>query len=206
MLNIQVTGKGAHAAKPHDGIDTTVVASHIVIALQTIASRVADPLDNLVVSITSFETESKAFNVIPEHVELRGTVRTLSPSVRDMAEEQISRIAENTAAAFGATAKVTYDRNYPVTVNHEKETVFMADVARSLVGDANVDDNMVPTMGGEDFAFMLESRPGAPTSCAATATAPWSTTPNTTLTTKPSRWAVRSGPISLNKACRPPDP
>nr|WP_325248462.1 M20 aminoacylase family protein [Amylibacter sp.] len=161
LIKIDVIGKGAHAAKPHDGIDTTVVASHIVIALQTIAARVADPLESVVVSVTSFETESKAFNVIPERVELKGTVRTLSPAVRDMAEEQIKRIAENTAAAFGATANVTYERNYPVMVNHEDQTAFMGDVAKSVVGDHNVNTNMEPTMGGEDFAFMLEARPGA---------------------------------------------
>ncbi|WGI21287.1 M20 aminoacylase family protein [Amylibacter sp. IMCC11727] len=161
LIQIDVTGKGAHAAKPQDGIDTTVVAAHIVIALQTIASRVADPLESVVVSVTSFETESKAFNVIPEKVELRGTVRTLSPDMRDIAEEQITRIAENTAAAFGATAKVTYNRNYPVMVNHDAQTEFMADVAKSVVGDHNVEVGMEQTMGGEDFAFMLESRPGA---------------------------------------------
>ena len=161
LIQIDVTGKGAHAAKPQDGVDTTVVAAHIVIALQTIASRVADPLESVVVSVTSFETESKAFNVIPENVELRGTVRTLSPSMRDTAEEQIKRIAENTAAAFGATAKVTYDRNYPVMVNHDDQTEFMANVARTVVGDHNVNDDMEQTMGGEDFAFMLEARPGA---------------------------------------------
>ncbi|GGA06853.1 M20 aminoacylase family protein [Neptunicoccus cionae] len=161
LIEIEVTGKGAHAAKPNDGIDTTVVASHIVIALQTIASRVADPLESVVVSVTSFETESKAFNVIPEKVELRGTVRTLSPAMRDMAEEQIKRIAENTAAAFGATAKVNYQRNYPVMVNHEAQTEFMADVAKDVAGAHNVNTDMEPTMGGEDFAFMLESRPGA---------------------------------------------
>ena len=161
LIQIDVTGKGAHAAKPQDGVDTTVVAAQIVIALQTIASRVADPFDPVVVSITSFETESKAFNVIPEKVELRGTVRTLSPDMRDTAEEQIKCIAQNTAAAFGANANVTYDRNYPVMVNHHDQTNFMADVAKSVVGDHNVETNMEQTMGGEDFAFMLEARPGA---------------------------------------------
>jgi hippurate hydrolase len=161
LIQIDVTGKGAHAAKPQDGVDTTVVAAHIVIALQTISSRVANPLDPIVVSVTSFETESKAFNVIPEKVELRGTVRTLSLNMRDIAEEQIKRIAENTASAFGAKAKVTYNRNYPVMVNHADQTNFMADVAKSVVGEQNVETNMEQTMGGEDFAFMLEARPGA---------------------------------------------
>ena len=92
--------------------------------------------------VTSFETESKAFNVIPEKVELRGTVRTLSLNMRDIAEEQIKRIAENTASAFGAKAKVTYNRNYPVMVNHADQTNFMADVAKSVVGEQNVETNM----------------------------------------------------------------
>lgn len=161
LIRINVTGKGAHAAKPHDGIDTTVVASHIVLALQTIASRNTDPMKSVVVSVTSFETESKAFNVIPERVELRGTVRTLDPDVRDLAEENIKRIAESTAAAFGATAEVTYDRNYPVMANHDAQTKFAADVAREVSGDQNVIDDAPQVMGGEDFAFMLEARPGA---------------------------------------------
>ncbi len=161
LLDIRIKGKGGHAAKPHDSVDTTLIASQIVVALQSIASRAVDPLKSVVVSITSFETESNAYNVIPENVHLRGTVRTLAPEVRDLAEAQVKRIAENTAAAFGATAQVTYERNYPVMVNAEAETDFAAAVAKSVAGDQNVHENISPIMGGEDFAFMLEARPGS---------------------------------------------
>jgi amidohydrolase len=117
LFEIDVTGKGGHAAKPHETIDTTVVASHIVLALQTIASRNTDPVEQVVVSVTSFETATKAHNIIPEKVKMRGTVRTLSPAIRDLAEERMKQIVEGTAATFGATAVLNYIRNYPVTVN-----------------------------------------------------------------------------------------
>lgn len=158
LLEIEIEGLGGHAAKPQETIDTTVVAAQIVTALQTIVSRNADPIGNIVVSITSFETSSKAFNVIPQRVELKGTVRTLSPELRDLAEKRVTEICEGIAATFGATAKVNYERNYPVMVNHDAQTAFAADVARSVSG-ACEDAPLV--MGGEDFAFMLEERPGA---------------------------------------------
>ncbi|MCP5071983.1 MAG: amidohydrolase [Rhodobacteraceae bacterium] len=161
LLDIRIRGKGGHAAKPHDGIDTTLVGAQTVVALQSIASRAVDPLKSVVVSITSFETESNAYNVIPENVHLRGTVRTLEPEMRDLAEEQIKRIAQNTAAAFGATAEVNYERNYPVMVNADAETEFAAKVAKMVAGDQNVHENIPPIMGGEDFAFMLNARPGS---------------------------------------------
>ncbi len=161
LLDIKVTGKGCHAAMPNDGVDTTLVASAIVMNLQSIVSRNTNPLESLVVSITSFETESKAFNVIPEFVQLKGTVRTLSPEIRDLAQERIATIIENTAAAYGATAELDYDRNYPVMINTTDETDFATKVARSVAGEQNVDPNTPQVMGGEDFAFMLEARPGA---------------------------------------------
>jgi len=161
LLDITVTGKGCHAAMPHGGVDTTLVASAIVMALQSVVSRNTDPLHSTVVSITSFETESKAFNVIPEKVDLKGTVRTLSPENRDLAQERITAIVENTAAAYGATAVLNYNRNYPVMVNSADQTDFTVEVASRLVGAQNVDPNAPQTMGGEDFAFMLESRPGS---------------------------------------------
>ncbi|MBV1864850.1 MAG: amidohydrolase [Rhodobacteraceae bacterium] len=160
LLDITVTGKGAHAAMPQDGVDTTLVASAIVMALQSVVSRNTDPLAATVVSITSFETESKAFNVIPEKVALKGTVRTLSPEGRDLAQERITTIVECTAAAYGAKAELNYNRNYPVMVNSNDQTDFAVGVASALVGGQNVDSNAPQTMGGEDFAFMLESRPG----------------------------------------------
>ena len=159
---IDVTGKGGHAAMPNAAIDTTLIASHIVVALQSVASRTVGPLDAVVVSITSFETESKAFNVIPGHVELRGTLRTLSTKVCDLAKAQITQIVESTASAYGANAKVTFQPgSYPTMVNAEAQTVFAADVARAVAGAHNVDDNAPPTMGGEDFSFMLEACPGS---------------------------------------------
>jgi len=158
LLDIEIEGLGGHAAKPNDTIDTTVVAAHIVTALQTIVSRNADPIGNIVVSITSFETSSKAFNVIPQRVQLKGTVRTLSNDLRDLAEKRVTEICEGIAATFGAKANVHYERNYPVMVNHNDQTEFAAEVARSVSGQC---DEAPLVMGGEDFAFMLEARPGA---------------------------------------------
>lgn len=158
IFEIEVEGLGGHAAKPHETIDTTVVASHIVIAAQTIASRNADPVDQIVVSVTSFETSSKAFNVIPQRVTLKGTVRTLSDGMRDLAEMRLKKVAKGVAESFGAEARVDYTRNYPVMVNHPEQTEFAAQVAASVAG-ACEDAPLV--MGGEDFAFMLEERPGA---------------------------------------------
>lgn len=158
VFEIVVDGRGGHAAKPHETIDPTVISSQIVLALQTIASRNADPVDQLVVSVTSFETSSNAFNVIPAQVHMRGTVRTMSAGMRDLAEDRINAVAKGIAESFGGVAKVDYNRNYPVTVNHEVQTEFAAEVARSVSGDCAPADLV---MGGEDFAFMLEERPGA---------------------------------------------
>jgi len=158
LFEIEVEGRGGHAAKPHETVDTTVVASHIVLALQTIASRNANPVGQIVVSVTSFETSSDAFNVIPQTVRMKGTVRTLAPDMRDLAEERLTAIAPGVAASFGATATVRYQRNYPVTVNHERETEIAADVAAAVSGGCAHADLV---MGGEDFSFMLEERPGA---------------------------------------------
>jgi len=159
QFSIIVTGKGGHAAKPHETIDTTVIASHIVLALQTIASRNADPVKQVVVSVTSFETESKAHNVIPETVTLKGTVRTLDGGVQDMAEQRLIEIAERTADVFGGKAAIDYQRGYPVMVNSEEQTEFAAEVATAVSGDC--DTNAPLVMGGEDFAFMSNARPGA---------------------------------------------
>jgi len=158
QFEIEIEGKGGHAAKPHETIDSTVVASQVVIALQTIASRNVDPVEQVVVSVTSFETSSTAFNVIPQTVSLRGTVRTLSPQVRDLAQERVTAIAEGCAQMMGAEARVNYMRGYPVMVNSEEQTEFAASVAASVAGECT-DAPLV--MGGEDFAFMLEERPGA---------------------------------------------
>jgi hippurate hydrolase len=156
---IDVTGRGGHAAKPHVTIDTTVVASHIVIALQTIVSRNADPLKSIVVSVTSFRTESEAYNVIPERAQLRGTLRTFDRDLRAFGEERIKAVAMQTAAVFGARADVDWQPGYPAMVNAERETEFAAEVALKVSG--NVDANTPAIMGGEDFAYMLEACPGA---------------------------------------------
>ncbi len=157
-FDIELEGKGGHAAKPHETVDTTVLASQVVLALQTIASRNADPVDQVVVSVTSFQTETTAYNVIPQKVQLRGTVRTLSPEMRELAEVRLKSICENTALAMGGVARVSYHRGYPVMVNSPAQTEFAAEVARAVGGDC-VTAPLV--MGGEDFAFMLEERPGA---------------------------------------------
>jgi len=158
QFRIKIEGKGGHAAKPHDCIDTTVVAAQLVTALQTIASRNHDPVKNLVVSITSFRTESEAFNVIPQHVELRGTVRTMDADTRALAETRIKAITEGICAAFGAKGTVEYMRGYPAMVNHPAQTEFAAKVAEKISGGC-AEAPLI--MGGEDFAYMLESRPGA---------------------------------------------
>ena len=158
-FEIVVEGKGGHAAKPDTCVDSTVVASHIVLAMQSIVSRNVDPVKQAVVSVTSFETESKAYNVIPQLVTLRGTVRTLDSDVRALAEERVIKLAEATADAYGATAKVDYIKGYPATVNHATETEYAAESAAKVSGKCDSDAALV--MGGEDFSYMLESRPGA---------------------------------------------
>ena len=157
-FEIKVTGKGGHAAKPQETIDTTVMASHLVLALQTLVSRNADPVQQIVVSVTSFETESKAFNVIPEHVTVKGTVRTMSTEMRDLAAKRLPEIAAGVAQTFGGTMDVNYMKGYPVMANHEEQTAFAAEVATKVSGDC---EDAPLVMGGEDFAFMLEERPGA---------------------------------------------
>jgi hippurate hydrolase len=158
QFEITVEGKGGHAAKPQETVDPTVTASHLVLALQSIVSRNADPVGQIVVSVTSIESSSKAFNVIPARVVLRGTVRTMAKELRDMAEVRLKAIAEATCTAFGATAQVDFRRGYPVMANHEQETEFAREVARAVSG--NCEDAPL-VMGGEDFAYMLEARPGA---------------------------------------------
>ena len=159
-FRITVTGKGGHAAKPHQTVDPVVVGSEIVSALQTIASRNANPLDSVVVSVTVFNAGS-AFNVIPQDAVLRGTVRSLNADMRDMAEKRMGDIVTSIAAAFDATAKLEFRRGYPVTRNHGEQTDFAAEIAEGIAGDGKVNRSIEPMMGGEDFSYMLEERPGA---------------------------------------------
>ncbi len=159
QFDIVLTGKGGHAAKPHDCIDTTVVAAHVIVALQTIASRGVDPLKSVVVSVTAVETETQAYNVIPQVVKLKGTVRTMDFAVQEYVERRLKEIAVGTATALGAQAEVHYARGYPVTMNTPENTAFAAEVARAVSG--KVDTDTPPLMGAEDFSFMLLERPGA---------------------------------------------
>lgn len=158
-FEIIVTGKGGHAAEPHRAIDTTLVAAQIVVSLQTIVARNVDPLQNVVVTVGTFRTDSEASNVIAHEVRMEGTVRTLDEACRDLAEQRVREVAEGTAMAHGATVEITYQRGYPVTVNHEAQTDFAADVARDVAGQ--VEDNVNPIMPAEDFSYMLLERPGA---------------------------------------------
>jgi hippurate hydrolase len=159
QFDITVTGKGGHAAKPHDCIDTTVVAAHIIVALQTIASRGVDPMKQVVVSVCTVQTDSTAHNVIPQVVKLKGTVRTMDPAVQDYVQRRITEIASGTAMALGAQVAVNYVRGYPVTVNAVENTQHAIDVAHAVSG--KVDPDTAPLMGAEDFSFMLNERPGA---------------------------------------------
>ena len=159
-FNITIHGIGGHAAKPHDTVDPIVVGSQVVSAIQTIASRNVDPLDSIVVSTTVFQA-GNAFNVIPQSAFLRGTIRTLKPETRDFAEKRIKEIINGIATSLGAKAEINVNRGYPVTSNHEKQTEFAVSVAKEVAGDSVVSDDAPPVMGGEDFSFMLEERPGA---------------------------------------------
>lgn len=160
-FDIVVEGLGGHAAMPNVCRDSVVVASHIVLALQSIVSRGVAPTDPLVVSVTTIEVAGEAYNVIPQRVHMRGTVRAFDEAVRVEAKKRIIDIATKTAAVFDASASVAYRDGYPPTVNHEAQTDFVVDVARNLVGHDQVDGQCAPTMGAEDFSYMLESRPGA---------------------------------------------
>jgi hippurate hydrolase len=159
-FTITVKGRGGHAAMPHRTIDPIVIGSQIVNAFQTIASRSADPVESVVVTVTKFHG-GDAYNVIPEHIELAGTVRTLKKEVTALAERRMRAICEGIAQANGATAVVHFDANYPVTVNNPEQTEFAGDVAAAVAGDGRVERAMPPLMGGEDFSYMLEARPGA---------------------------------------------
>ncbi|MBU2957510.1 M20 aminoacylase family protein [Paracoccus sp. 1_MG-2023] len=159
QFEITVTGKGGHAAKPHECIDTTLTAAQIIVAVQSVVSRNIDPLKNAVISVCVVSTDSTAHNVIPQVVKLKGTARSLDAQVRDQLQEGITRVATNIAAAMGATAQVDYERGYPVTMNDDRATEWAIDVAAGISGEVNT--AMEPMMGGEDFSYMLNERPGA---------------------------------------------
>ena len=161
-IRIEVTGRGGHAALPHLAVDPVVVAAHIITALQTIASRNVSPVDAIVISVCSMQTSQVgAFNVIPNAVQLIGTVRTFRAATQELAERRIREIATGVAESLGATAKVEYLRGYPATVNTAREADFAAEVGERIFGRDNVVREFDPTMGGEDFSYMLQVRPGA---------------------------------------------
>jgi hippurate hydrolase len=159
-ISIEIEGRGAHAAKPHEGIDTLLVGAQIVNQIQSIVSRNVDPLGSAVVSITQFNAGT-ADNIIPQVAKLRGTARSLSADVRDLVEKRLHEVVEGVARLHGATAKLTYHRDYPVTRNHPAQTAFAASVASEVAGKDQVSVDAEPVMGAEDFSFMLEARPGA---------------------------------------------
>ncbi len=160
FFHITIDGKGSHAAEPHKGIDVLVAGANVLLAFQSIVARNVDPMKSGVVTVGTFRGGHGASNVIPQKCELIGTVRSLDPGVRDLLHKRVVETAENIANAYGAVAHVQYDRNYPVTINHPKETDFAVKVAREVAGADKVEANVSPIMGGEDFAFMLEARPG----------------------------------------------
>ena len=158
-FEIIVHGKGGHGAMPHKCVDSTLVAAQIVVALQSIASRNINPLENVVVSVCGVRTETDTYNVIPNTVRLRGTVRTFEKNVQRFVRARIDALTKSTADGYGAVAEVTHVSGPPPLVNHEREADFAAEVALSVCGVAH--RNFEPSMGGEDFSEMLLERPGA---------------------------------------------
>jgi hippurate hydrolase len=159
---IEITGKGGHAAHPHDTVDPIFIGAQIVSALQGIVSRNTDPLDSVVISITRFQAGDSA-NVIPQRALLWGTIRSLNTAQHLKARARVKATAEGIATALGGTAVVNPELEmlYPVTFNHPRETAVAIAAARDVAGEANVDTAVAPTLGTEDFSFMLEKRPGA---------------------------------------------
>ena len=161
-VKITVRGTGGHGAFPHLAVDPVVAAAHIITALQTIASRNVEPVDAVVVSICSMATSQiGAFNVIPDEVQLIGTVRSFRPGTRDLAEQKVRLIVSKTAEALGARTDIEYARGYPATVNTAREAEFAQRVGERVFGKSNVITDYDPVMGGEDFSYMLLERPGA---------------------------------------------
>jgi amidohydrolase len=161
-FKITIRGRGGHGAMPHLTVDPVVVTAHIITALQTIASRNVSPVDSVVVSVCSMQTSQLgANNVIPDAVHLCGTVRSFRHETHDLAEKRVKEIVDGVARVMGASAQIEYQRNYPPTVNTEREARFAAEVGAGVFGPENVITNADPTMGGEDFSYMLQVRPGA---------------------------------------------
>jgi hippurate hydrolase len=158
-IDILIEGHGGHAARPHKCIDSVLVGAQLITALQSIVARSVDPLESAVISMCEFHA-GNARNVIPQTAELRGTVRTLTPEVRELVEKRVHEVVAGVAQMTGARIDLTYERGYPVTVNHATQTDLATQVAKEVAGEANVHETP-PLMGAEDFAYMLEARPGA---------------------------------------------
>ncbi len=159
-ITIDLEGMGGHAARPHLTVDAVLVGAQIVTQLQSVVARNVDPLQAAVVSICLFQA-GNANNVIPQHARLCGTARSLTPEIRDLLQRRVREVVEGTARLYGAKAQLTYATGYPVVVNEERQTALAAAVAREIAGDDKVDTDCPPVMGAEDFAFMLQERPGA---------------------------------------------
>ena len=161
-ITIEVTGKGGHGAHAYLTVDPVLVSAHIITAVQSIVSRNVRPIDSAVISICAVQAgDLGAMSVVPGTAVMVGTVRTFSPQVQAMVEQRLGELCSAVAAGFGATATVVFERIYPATVNTVAEALFAGDVAQSLVGAANVERHMEPSMGSEDFSFMLQKKPGA---------------------------------------------
>jgi amidohydrolase len=161
-IEITIDGRGGHGAHPHAAVDPVLVAGHIITAAQSIVSRNVSPIDTAVVSICAMQAGNPgAMSVIPAHAKLVGTVRTFRPATQDMIERRLAELVPSIAAAFGATATLKYERVYPATINHAVQAEFATGVAEALIGPDNVVRNLEPSMGSEDFSFMLLEKPGA---------------------------------------------
>ena len=159
MFKIEITGKGSHGGHPHQGIDPIVTGSEIVMALQRVVARTINPVEAAVISVTQFHA-GRTMNVIPETAVIQGTCRALLPSVQNQIENRMKQIVEGVCAAHGLTGTVDYDRRYPVLINTPEETSKAAAAAIKVVGEDNVNTHLPPTMGSEDFAWMLQDNPG----------------------------------------------
>jgi hippurate hydrolase len=159
-VRILVRGRGGHASRPHETTDVMLASAHIIIALQSVVARNIDPLEAGVLSLCTIHA-GIADNVLPEAVEIKGTARSLTAQVRDLIERRFLEVTKATAAVYGCEAEATYIRGYPVTTNHERQTAFAAGVASEVAGKGNVNTDVAPLMGAEDFSYMLEARPGA---------------------------------------------
>ena len=159
QFEIIIEGQGGHAAAPHEAIDTNLAAAHVVVALQSIASRNVDPVKQVVLSVCTIRSDTESHNILPQRVKLIGTVRTLDEDVRDLAEQRLKDVTTYTAKAYQCSADITYERGYPVTVNHDVNTGYAADAAESIT--PGVWRDTPPIMAGEDFSYMLNVRPGA---------------------------------------------